>query len=68
MLRALTAVLCAARKRSFQSVTDKEFVQLLRHVSGNPNLCTPSEHTVQRDVERLYEGIAPLVTSYFQVL
>lgn len=68
MLHVLTAVLCAARKRSFQSVTDKEFVRLLQHVSGNPTLCTPSEHTVQRDVERLYEGMAPLVTAYFKVL
>ena len=65
--RALIAVHCAARKRSFNSVADPEHLEELQLVSQNLNVAVPSPHTVQRDVERLYEGFAPLVTAYFKV-
>ncbi|KAH9935413.1 uncharacterized protein B0H18DRAFT_833547, partial [Fomitopsis serialis] len=64
---AVIAVRCAAQKRTFNSVADPEYLTEMQLVSGNPDIRLPSPHTVQRDVERLYEGMAAQLTSYFQV-
>ena len=65
--RAIIAVHVAARKRSFHSVEDPEYYEELKLVSQNPNIKIPSQETVRDDVERLFEGFAPLLTAYFEV-
>lgn len=65
--RAIIAVHVSARKWSFHSVEDPEYYEELQLVSQNPNIKVPSQETVRDDVERLYEGLAPCLTAYFEV-
>ncbi|KAI0080772.1 hypothetical protein K474DRAFT_1589311, partial [Panus rudis PR-1116 ss-1] len=65
--RLLIALRCCLNKRSFASMQDLLYHEELRLVSGNPSICVPAEHTIQRDIERLYEGLGPSLTAYFKV-
>lgn len=65
--RAIIAVHVSACKRLFHSVEDPEYLEELRLVSRNPDIKVPSQETVQDGVKRLYVGLAPLLTAYFEV-
>ncbi|KAI0326823.1 hypothetical protein GY45DRAFT_1258217, partial [Cubamyces sp. BRFM 1775] len=66
--RAILATQCAARKRSFRSVEDPEHLEEIKLVcQQDPSVKVPSQETIRDDVERLYEGLAPLLSAYFQV-
>ncbi|KAI0727718.1 hypothetical protein C8Q72DRAFT_743469, partial [Fomitopsis betulina] len=63
--RVIIAVRCAVYKRPFNMVADPPYIHELQLLC--PGICVPAPNTVQRDVERLYEGTASLVTAYFKV-
>lgn len=63
--RVIIAVRCAVYKRPFNMVADPPYIHELQLLL--PNIRVPAPITVQRDVERLYEGTASLVTAYFKV-
>ncbi|KAI0070264.1 hypothetical protein K474DRAFT_878261 [Panus rudis PR-1116 ss-1] len=65
--RMLIVIRCARRKRSFRSVQDAEYLEELQLVAQDPTISVPCERTIQRDTERLYEGLAPSLTAYFKV-
>lgn len=63
--RVIIAVRCAVYKRPFNMVADPPYVHELQLL--HPGIRVPAPITVQRDVERLYEGTAGLITVYFKV-
>ncbi|KZT68463.1 hypothetical protein DAEQUDRAFT_738690 [Daedalea quercina L-15889] len=54
-------------ERTIEKLNPK-YIEELRLVSQDPDIWVPSQHTVQQDVEQLYEGMAHLVTAYFKIM